>query len=75
MGYDTKHIEMNLQELADTRTTLERDAERIRVLLHAPSSRFSVQLYTTYLEEQEKQIANIRRHEARLQQMLSVQNS
>ncbi len=37
MIYDTNRIQMNLQELADTRTTLERDAERIRLLLHAPS--------------------------------------
>lgn len=61
-------LQQNLEEVAEIRTKLEQDAVTIRNLLDSKSSRFSVQLYTVYLEEQKRQLQNILKMEAILKQ-------
>jgi hypothetical protein len=59
-------IQEHLGELGELRVQMEEDADKIRQLLNTRKSQFSVKLYTTYLEEQTKQIQNICKYENQL---------
>ena len=59
-------IHRNLEELGELRQHMEADVERIRQQMQTRKSQFSVNLYTVYLEEQIKQIQNIRKYETQL---------
>jgi hypothetical protein len=59
-------IQEHLGELGELRVRMEEDADKIRQLLNTRKSQFSIKLYTTYLEEQTKQIQNICKFENQL---------
>jgi hypothetical protein len=65
-GTRMETIHRNLEELGELRQHMEADAERIRQQMQTRKSQFSVNLYTVYLEEQIKQIQNIRKYETQL---------
>jgi hypothetical protein len=63
---EKERLQKNLEEISEIKEKLEKDAETIQGLLHNPSSRFSVQLYTVYLEEQQRQLQKVQQIEAYL---------
>ncbi len=69
---EKERLKQNLEEVAEIRIKLEQDAATIRALLKSKSSRFSVHLYTVYLEEQERQLQNVLKVEAKLKEQMMI---